>query len=50
MSDHPHSADAATAEALHDTKALFVLLDRWVARGWLRALDCAFAEIGRAHV
>ncbi|MDT0501432.1 exodeoxyribonuclease V subunit alpha [Halomonas sp. PAR7] len=32
-----------TAEALHDTAALFALLDRWVDRGWLRALDRAFA-------
>ncbi|MFY0989781.1 exodeoxyribonuclease V subunit alpha [Halomonas sp. C05BenzN] len=43
MSDHPHTAPAATAEALRDTEALFALLDRWVARGWLRALDRAFA-------
>ncbi|MDI5921343.1 exodeoxyribonuclease V subunit alpha [Halomonas sp. LR5S13] len=43
MSDHPHTAHAATAEALHDTEALFALLDRWVARGWLRTLDRAFA-------
>ncbi|PRY71445.1 exodeoxyribonuclease V subunit alpha [Halomonas ventosae] len=48
MSDHPHTDEAApneaaTAEALHDSEALFVLLDRWVARGWLRALDRAFA-------
>ena len=31
------------AEALHQVPALFVLLDRWVTRGWLRALDRAFA-------
>ncbi|MGM0982730.1 MAG: exodeoxyribonuclease V subunit alpha [Pseudomonadota bacterium] len=43
MSDHPHTDEVATAEALHDTEALFTLLDRWVARGWLRALDRAFA-------
>lgn len=43
MSDHPHTDEAATAEALHKTEALFTLLDRWVARGWLRALDRAFA-------
>ncbi|MDW7748527.1 exodeoxyribonuclease V subunit alpha [Halomonas sp.] len=48
MSDHPHTDEAApneaaTAEALHETEALFALLDRWVARGWLRALDRAFA-------
>lgn len=41
MSDHPHTA--APVEALHDGEALFALLDRWVARGWLRALDRAFA-------
>ncbi|MGM0913342.1 MAG: exodeoxyribonuclease V subunit alpha [Pseudomonadota bacterium] len=48
MSDHPHTDEAApneaaNAEALHDTEALFALLDRWVTRGWLRALDRAFA-------
>ncbi|MGM0692680.1 MAG: exodeoxyribonuclease V subunit alpha [Pseudomonadota bacterium] len=43
MSDHPHTDEAATAGALHDAGALFALLDRWVARGWLRALDRAFA-------
>ncbi len=43
MSDHPHTADAATLEALRDTAELFALLDRWVARGWLRVLDRAFA-------
>ncbi len=35
--------EAGAAEALRDTAALFALLDRWVARGWLRALDRAFA-------
>ncbi len=43
MSDHPPTPEAATPEALHDGEALFALLDRWVARGWLRALDRAFA-------
>ncbi len=43
MSDDLPTADAATAEALRDPQALFALLDRWVARGWLRALDHAFA-------
>ena len=43
MSDHPPTPEAATAAALHDGEALFTLLDRWVARGWLRALDRAFA-------
>ncbi|QTF92189.1 exodeoxyribonuclease V subunit alpha [Halomonas sp. BM-2019] len=43
MSDHSPTAHTTSAEALHDTAALFALLDRWVARGWLRALDRAFA-------
>ncbi|MFB9147147.1 exodeoxyribonuclease V subunit alpha [Halomonas alkalicola] len=48
MSDHSPTAqatpnEAAGAEALHKSAALFALLDRWVARGWLRALDRAFA-------
>ncbi|CAM3338722.1 exodeoxyribonuclease V subunit alpha [Halomonas lysinitropha] len=37
------SDDISTAEALREAQALFALLDRWVARGWLRALDRAFA-------
>ena len=32
-----------TADALGAPPALFALLDRWVDRGWLRALDRAFA-------
>ncbi|MGJ7457797.1 exodeoxyribonuclease V subunit alpha [Halomonas sp. RA08-2] len=43
MSDPSPTADAATADALRDPPALFALLDRWVTRGWLRALDRAFA-------
>ncbi|MGM0639262.1 MAG: exodeoxyribonuclease V subunit alpha, partial [Pseudomonadota bacterium] len=43
MSDPSPTADAATADALRDPQALFALLDRWVTRGWLRALDRAFA-------
>ncbi|NAW33563.1 exodeoxyribonuclease V subunit alpha [Halomonas alimentaria] len=43
MRDHPPTAEPPTAAALHDGEALFTLLDRWVARGWLRALDRAFA-------
>ncbi|MFC2992406.1 AAA family ATPase [Halomonas tibetensis] len=43
MSDHSPTADAATADALRNPQALFALLDRWVTRGWLRALDRAFA-------
>ncbi len=37
--------DAATTShpALHDIEALVALLDRWVERGWLRALDRALA-------
>ncbi|MDZ7851271.1 MAG: AAA family ATPase [Halomonas sp.] len=37
------SDDSHTAEALRESPPLFALLDRWVARGWLRALDRAFA-------
>ncbi|WP_108445549.1 exodeoxyribonuclease V subunit alpha [Halomonas denitrificans] len=33
----------APEQALADHAALFALLDRWVARGWLRSLDRAFA-------
>ena len=43
MSDHSPTAQATPNEALHKSAALFALLDRWVARGWLRALDRAFA-------
>ncbi|TLF53051.1 exodeoxyribonuclease V subunit alpha [Halomonas urmiana] len=32
----------APEQALADHAALFALLDRWVARGWLRSLDRAF--------
>ncbi|MBB3190598.1 exodeoxyribonuclease V subunit alpha [Halomonas cerina] len=32
-----------TERALDDPSALFVLLDRWVERGWLRVLDHTFA-------
>ncbi|WP_290784930.1 exodeoxyribonuclease V subunit alpha, partial [Halomonas sp.] len=37
------SDPSPTADALRDPPALFALLDRWVTRGWLRALDRAFA-------
>ncbi|MCS2608803.1 exodeoxyribonuclease V subunit alpha [Halomonas dongshanensis] len=50
----PHTLDlfAAPAEAapapphpaLHDTQALLALCERWVARGWLRALDRALVR------
>ncbi|MEQ6888596.1 exodeoxyribonuclease V subunit alpha [Halomonas sp. CS7] len=50
MPDTPnHTAAPETAlmqapeQALADHAALFALLDRWVARGWLRSLDRAFA-------
>ncbi|MDX1467356.1 MAG: exodeoxyribonuclease V subunit alpha, partial [Halomonas sp.] len=33
----------APEQALANHAALFALLDRWVARGWLRSLDRAFA-------
>ncbi|MCE9681051.1 exodeoxyribonuclease V subunit alpha [Halomonas alkalisoli] len=36
--------------ALHDTQALFALLDRWVERGWLRALDRALASFFQREV
>ncbi|MGQ4879326.1 exodeoxyribonuclease V subunit alpha [Billgrantia sp. LNSP4103-1] len=36
--------------ALHDTQALFALLDRWVERGWLRALDRALAGFFQREV
>ncbi|WP_010626783.1 exodeoxyribonuclease V subunit alpha [Halomonas sp. KM-1] len=36
--------------ALNDTQALFALLDRWVERGWLRALDRALASFFQREV
>ncbi|MFG6157651.1 exodeoxyribonuclease V subunit alpha [Halomonas sp. 1390] len=39
----PDTQDFAPERALADHAALFALLDRWVARGWLRSLDRAFA-------
>ncbi|MDN3558136.1 exodeoxyribonuclease V subunit alpha [Halomonas maura] len=42
------ASDRAPEHALADHAALFALLDRWVARGWLRSLDRAFATfLGR---
>ncbi|XKE46152.1 exodeoxyribonuclease V subunit alpha [Halomonas organivorans] len=38
-----HTPALAPERALADHAALFSLLDRWVARGWLRSLDRAFA-------
>ncbi|MDY7114893.1 exodeoxyribonuclease V subunit alpha [Halomonas sp. SSL-5] len=44
MPDNPiHTPDLAPEQALADHATLFALLDRWVARGWLRSLDRAFA-------
>ncbi|MFN2332382.1 MAG: AAA family ATPase, partial [Halomonas sp.] len=51
LDDAPRPADDAqpttqgegAGATLHDVAALIVLLDRWVARGWLRALDRALA-------
>ena len=36
--------DLAPLSPLSDATALFVLLDIWVDKGWLRALDCALAR------
>ncbi|MBW6390058.1 exodeoxyribonuclease V subunit alpha [Billgrantia antri] len=36
--------------ALTDTQPLFALLDRWVERGWLRALDRALASFFQREV
>ena len=36
--------DQAPENALAEPAALFALLERWVARGWLRSLDRAFAD------
>lgn len=41
--ESPQAAQGNVQAALHDTQALFALLDRWVTRGWLRALDRALA-------
>ncbi len=41
--DEPQPASSDHSAALHDHEALFALLDRWVERGWLRALDRALA-------
>tara|TARA_B100000700_G_scaffold255843_1_gene288803 strand:- start:3858 stop:6107 length:2250 start_codon:yes stop_codon:yes gene_type:complete len=38
-----HTLIRAPENALADHAVLFALLDRWVARGWLRSLDRAFA-------
>ncbi|WP_016855846.1 exodeoxyribonuclease V subunit alpha [Halomonas smyrnensis] len=41
--NHDAASEQAPETALADHAALFALLDRWVARGWLRSLDRAFA-------
>ncbi|QFU02892.1 RecBCD enzyme subunit RecD [Halomonas sp. THAF5a] len=41
--NHAAASEQAPENALADHAALFALLDRWVARGWLRSLDRAFA-------
>nr|WP_156826725.1 exodeoxyribonuclease V subunit alpha [Kushneria aurantia] len=38
----PDTLQQTPERALSDTPTLFALLDRWVARGWLRRLDRAF--------
>ncbi|RCV87999.1 exodeoxyribonuclease V subunit alpha [Billgrantia montanilacus] len=54
ISDAPGKSEPARPEkphaALHDTQALFALLDRWVERGWLRALDRALASFFQREV
>ena len=41
----PVDAEQLTALApLRESRDLLVLLDRWVERGWLRALDRAFVN------
>ncbi len=44
------AAQGNVQAALHDTQALFALLDRWVERGWLRALDRALASFFQREV
>ena len=46
----PQAARGNAQAALHDTQALFALLDRWVERGWLRALDRALASFFQREV
>ena len=46
----PQTAQGNVQAALHDTQALFALLDRWVERGWLRALDRALASFFQREV
>ncbi|KAA0012963.1 exodeoxyribonuclease V subunit alpha [Billgrantia pellis] len=46
----PQAAQGNVQAALHDTQALFALLDRWVERGWLRALDRALASFFEREV
>ncbi|QOR39986.1 exodeoxyribonuclease V subunit alpha [Billgrantia diversa] len=46
----PQAAQGNVKTALHDTQALFALLDRWVERSWLRALDRALASFFQREV
>ncbi|MCE8021087.1 exodeoxyribonuclease V subunit alpha [Halomonas sp. MCCC 1A11036] len=46
----PQAAQGNVQAALHDNQALFALLDRWVERGWLRALDRALASFFEREV
>ncbi|UYG02999.1 exodeoxyribonuclease V subunit alpha [Halomonas sp. LR3S48] len=46
----PQAAQGNVQAALNDTQALFALLDRWVERGWLRALDRALASFFQREV
>ncbi|MCE9663255.1 exodeoxyribonuclease V subunit alpha [Halomonas sp. M5N1S17] len=46
----PQAAQGNAQAALNDTQALFALLDRWVERGWLRALDRALASFFQREV
>ncbi|MGR2739285.1 exodeoxyribonuclease V subunit alpha [Billgrantia sp. Q4P2] len=50
MPEPPQCAQGNVQAALHDTQALFALLDRWVERGWLRALDRALASFFQREV
>ncbi|CBV41369.1 exodeoxyribonuclease V subunit alpha [Halomonas elongata] len=46
----PDITTVSPERALDDHEALFALLERWVARGWLRSLDRAFADFLRREV
>ncbi|WP_233869876.1 exodeoxyribonuclease V subunit alpha [Paraburkholderia adhaesiva] len=42
--DTPRRAVSEVSETRESTTRMLALLDRWVERGWLRALDAAFAR------